>query len=63
MVTEMIRGKSTSQALKISEQAIAEALGGLPPPKEHCAVLGQELIRSSIEDYFTKNKGRNDGSE
>jgi nitrogen fixation NifU-like protein len=63
IITEMMKGRSTQEALNISDQAIAEALEGLPSPKRHCAVLGQELIRSSIEDYLTKNKRRKDGSK
>ena len=64
MITEMVKGKSISGALSISDQAVAEALGGLPPPKLHCAVLGQELIKSAIEDYFAKSRRkRNNGSE
>ena len=58
MVTEMLKGKSIEGALNISSQAIAEALDGLPPPKAHCAVLGQELISSAIEDYLAKSKRR-----
>ena len=63
MVTEMVKGKSIEEALSISNQAIAEALDGLPPPKTHCAVLGQELIRSAIEDYQNKRKRNEDGSK
>ena len=56
MVTEMMKGRNVEGALNISAREIAEALDGLPPPKEHCAVLGQELIKSSIEDYLAKKK-------
>ena len=56
MVTEMVKGKSIEEALNISDQAVAEALDGLPPPKSHCAVLGQELIRAAIEDYLMKKR-------
>ncbi len=59
MVTEMLKGKSTKGALNISNQAVAEALDGLPPPKMHCAVLGQELIRSAIDDYLAKSRTKN----
>jgi nitrogen fixation NifU-like protein len=55
MVTEMVKGKSIEKALGISKQAIAEALGGLPPPKTYSAILGQELIKSAIDDYLAKN--------
>jgi nitrogen fixation NifU-like protein len=62
-ITEIIIGKRTTEALNISAQAITEALGGLLPSKKHCAVLGQELIRSAINDYLTKNNRRTDGSK
>ena len=58
MVTEILKGKSIKNALNISNQAVAEALDGLPPPKMHCAVLGQELIKSAIDDYLSKCKRR-----
>ncbi len=58
MVTEILKGKSIKDALNISNQAVAEALDGLPPPKMHCAVLGQELIKSAIDDYLSKCKRR-----
>jgi len=56
MVTEILKGKSIKDALNISNQAVAEALDGLPPPKMHCVVLGQELIKSAIDDYLAKNR-------
>lgn len=56
MVSEMLKGKSIEQALDISDQEIAEALDGLPPPKMHCAELGRELIKSAIDD-FSKRQG------
>ena len=59
IVTELLKGKSLEEASHISDDAIAEALDGLPPPKKHCAVLGQELIESAIEDYRVKSKGGN----
>jgi nitrogen fixation NifU-like protein len=56
MVTEMVKGKSISEALDISNRAVAEALDGLPPVKMHCSVLAEEALKSAIEDYLTKNK-------
>ena len=56
MVTEMVKGKSIEEALKISNQAVAEALGGLPPIKLHCSVLAEEALKSAIEDYLGKSK-------
>jgi nitrogen fixation NifU-like protein len=54
MVTEMVKGKSIDEALKISNKAVAEALGGLPPVKMHCSVLAEEALRSALKDYFVK---------
>ena len=56
MATEMVKGKSIEEALNISDQAVAVALDGLPPPKSHCAALGQELIKSAIDDYSAKTR-------
>tara|TARA_B100000315_G_scaffold221323_1_gene224627 strand:- start:1265 stop:1657 length:393 start_codon:yes stop_codon:yes gene_type:complete len=57
MVTEMVKGKSIEEALKISNRAVAEALGGLPPIKMHCSSLAEEALKSAIEDYLSKSKG------
>ena len=57
MVTEMVKGKSIEEALEISNRAVAEALGGLPPVKMHCSVLAEEALKSAIEDYLDKSKG------
>ena len=56
MVTELVKGKSIDEALKISNRAVAEALGGLPPIKMHCSVLAEEALRSAIEDYRSKHQ-------
>jgi len=55
MVTEMVKGKTIEEALKITNKAVAEALGGLPPIKMHCSVLAEEALKSAIDDYY-KNK-------
>ena len=57
MVTEMVKGKSIEEALKISNRAVAEALDGLPPIKMHCSVLAEEALKAAIDDYFAKRKG------
>jgi nitrogen fixation NifU-like protein len=54
MVTELVKGKSVDEALKISNHAVAEALGGLPPIKMHCSVLAEEALKSAIDDYRSK---------
>jgi nitrogen fixation protein NifU and related proteins len=54
MVTEMVKGKNVEDALKISNKAVADALGGLPAVKLHCSVLAEEALKSAIEDYRQK---------
>jgi nitrogen fixation protein NifU and related proteins len=54
MVTEMVKGKKINDALKISNKAVAEALGGLPPIKMHCSVLAEDALKSAIDDYHRK---------
>ncbi|MFC2010838.1 Fe-S cluster assembly scaffold protein NifU [Chloroflexota bacterium] len=56
MVTEMVIGKSINEALEISNRAVVEALGGLPPVKMHCSVLAEEALKSAIEDYLSRKK-------
>jgi nitrogen fixation NifU-like protein len=63
MVTEMVKGKTIEEALKITNKMVAEALGGLPPVKMHCSVLAEEALKSAIEDYHKRqgsyvNKGK-----
>ncbi|MFC2020610.1 Fe-S cluster assembly scaffold protein NifU [Chloroflexota bacterium] len=56
MVTELVKDKSIEEALEISNKAVAEALGGLPPIKMHCSVLAEEALKSAIEDYRSKSE-------
>ena len=56
MVTELVKGKTIDEALKISNKAVIEALGGLPHIKMHCSVLAEEALKSAINDYLAKSK-------
>ena len=51
IATEMIKGKTVVEALTLSNKAVVEALGGLPPEKIHCSVLAEEAVKLAIEDY------------
>ncbi len=55
MATELIKGKPISEALSLTNKAVAEALDGLPAHKMHCSVLAEEAIQSAIKDYYDKN--------
>ena len=59
MITEMVKGKSLDEALKISKEQVAEALGGLPPQKMHCSNLGADALKKAIEDYRQKAGSKN----
>jgi len=54
ITTEMVKGKTIIEALTISNQVVAEALGGLPPTKIHCSVLAEQAIKAAILDYQRK---------
>ncbi len=54
IATEMIKGKPVKDALELTNKAIAEALGGLPPVKMHCSVLAAEAVQKAIEDYGSR---------
>ena len=55
MATELIKGKPLSEALNLTNKAVAEALDGLPPIKMHCSVLAEEAIKAALKDYYEKN--------
>ena len=54
MITEMVVGKTLEEALSISKEAVADALGGLPPNKNHCSNLGADALHKAIEDYRSR---------
>ena len=54
MATELIKGRTVAEALKLTNSAVVEALEGLPPVKIHCSVLAEEAVKSALADYYTK---------
>lgn len=52
MATELIKGTPLSEALELTNQAVTEALDGLPAHKLHCSVLAEEAIQAAIQDYY-----------
>lgn len=56
ITTEMVKGKTIEEALTISDQGVAEALGGLPPTKVHCSVLAEKAINAAVLDYMKKKE-------
>jgi nitrogen fixation NifU-like protein len=57
MVTEMAKGKTIAEALKLSNRQVAEALEGLPPQKMHCSNLAADALHAAIADYLKKKTG------
>jgi len=55
MATEMVKGKTIDEALQLTNQAVAEALDGLPPVKMHCSMLAEQAIHAAIDDYRRKH--------
>ena len=55
MATELIKGKKVEDALELSNQAVVEALDGLPAYKLHCSVLAEEAVKAAVKDYYDKN--------
>ena len=54
MATEMIKGKPVSEAMELTNKAVAEALDGLPAHKLHCSVLAEEAVKKALEDYYRR---------
>ena len=57
MITELAKGKTLEEALKITRRDVADELDGLPPIKMHCSNLATEALHAAIEDYLKKHKG------
>ena len=55
MATELVKGKTVAEALELTNQAVAEALDGLPPVKMHCSMLAEQAIHAAVEDYQKKH--------
>ncbi|MEO0093734.1 MAG: Fe-S cluster assembly scaffold protein NifU [candidate division WOR-3 bacterium] len=58
MVSEMAKGKTIEEALKITNQMVAQELGGLPANKLHCSNLGADALHKAIENYLSKKGGQ-----
>jgi nitrogen fixation protein NifU and related proteins len=56
MTTELIKGKTLEEALGVTNDVVGEALGGLPPAKQHCSVLAEEALQAAIEDFNKRQK-------
>jgi len=56
MVSEMAKGKTIDEAMKITKESVAKELGGLPPNKMHCSNLGADALHNAIDDYLKKKK-------
>ncbi|MCL0049544.1 Fe-S cluster assembly scaffold protein NifU [Peptococcaceae bacterium] len=56
MLTEMAKGKTLEEAMKITRDEVAESLGGLPEKKLHCSNLAADALRKAIENYYSKHK-------
>ena len=54
MATELVKGKTIEEAMKVTNKAVMEALDGLPPVKVHCSVLAEQAIKAALADYYTR---------
>ena len=54
MATEMVKGKTIEEAMKVTNKAVMEALDGLPPVKVHCSVLAEQAIKAAVSDYYQR---------
>ena len=58
MATELIKGKPVSEAIQLTNKAVAEALDGLPAYKMHCSVLAEEAIQKALDDYHSRSENK-----
>ena len=58
IATDLIKGRTIEEALKLTNEAVAEALGGLPRVKMHCSMLAEQAVRNAIDDYLKKTTGK-----
>ena len=56
MTTDLAKGKTLEEAMKITRASVADSLGGLPPVKMHCSNLAADALHSAIEDYYKRHK-------
>lgn len=63
MATEMIKGKTIEEALRLTNKAVADALDGLPPVKMHCSVLAEQAVKAALIDYAKNHNVNIEGLE
>ena len=63
MATELVKGKTVTEAMDVTNKAVMEALDGLPPVKVHCSLLAEEAIHAALWDYSEKNNVKIEGLE
>jgi nitrogen fixation NifU-like protein len=56
VTTELLKGRTVEEALKLSNDEVAASLGGLPAAKSHCPVLAEEAVKAAVEDYLGKRR-------
>jgi nitrogen fixation NifU-like protein len=56
MITELAKGRTLEEAMKITRANVADSLGGLPPVKMHCSNLAADALHAAIEEYYKKQK-------
>jgi nitrogen fixation NifU-like protein len=63
MITDLARGKTLEEAMKITRGDVADELDGLPPVKMHCSNLAADALHAAIEDYYKKQKAKEEVKE